>query len=185
MNFFKAEDYEKFCGFDGWFGKVYKRYCKHLDRIESSLPADLQKIVRPCGLEDGLIVQVWHDEAKADLVIRMRCGHLQMGYSDLRLKYSEAQVMELESLQEICRSTTSHRMHKYDLAYHEADVLPDGRFEHRVMFAPGIWFGVAAKDIRAERLPQPSRRIPMIESRFRSMPLPRKWERQVWPESSQ
>lgn len=182
MNFFKPEDYEKFCDFSGWFAKVYKRYCKHLDQIEAKLPLDMQKIVRPCGLEDGLIVQAWHDEAEHELVIRMRCGHLQMGYSDLWLKYSDAEVMELDSLKQICLATKSHRIYENDFSYHEADILPDGRLEHRIMFSRGIWFGVRAKEIQVERIPQPSRRIPTIESRFRAMPLPRKWAQKVWPE---
>lgn len=113
-------------------GEVIRAYHSHLDEIEPQLTPELVILARQVSLHDGLFKEFEYDVASALLRMRLRCGDLQVGYFDLRLRYEGAALVagytpELRS---------AVRDPETEILYDEVDVADDGEFAHRMLLWP-------------------------------------------------
>ena len=121
-------------------------------------------------MDDGLLVQVSHDQAGCVLRLTLRCGHLQMGDYELALTYEGAEITlkhEWE-LARLARSTVD-AWHAPDLRRHEVDVIDDGKIEHRLEFhdnEPDNWFAIRCGAMKWEIVSRPDRELPALPDRF-------------------
>ena len=177
MKFFSPEVCDTFEEFEP-FRQTDEKYRRHLEGLRNVLPERVLELAEPSGMDDALVVRVDHDREHRILRLVLRCGDLQMGYSNLVLTYEGAELRPEHdaSLARIARSTESQRFFGCDLAYHELDATEDGGIEHRLIFhaskwhhpsAGGwIWFAVRCRALGWRRDPRRSRRLPPSEDRY-------------------
>ncbi len=149
---------------------VFDKYTRHLESLQGVLPNDLLALARLPGVDDGLIIEARHDREQRRFTLTLRCGDLQVGYYDLVLNYDEAEISQPDEwiLARIARMTTDYGD---DIAYHELDVTPDGKIEHRFLFHPGHWFAIRCRTLNWEKINQPDRELPTLPDRFPGGPV--------------
>ena len=114
----------------------HQAYSRHLEQMRGVLPDHVLELTQLQGVDDGLIVEVRHDQAERVLHLTLRCGPNQMGYYDLILTYEDAEITPEDErlLARLARSTRDRSDHDADLHRHEVDATADGRIEHRLEF---------------------------------------------------
>jgi hypothetical protein len=147
---------------------AFAEYNRYLEAMQGLLPDEVLTLAKLPGVDDGLVVEVQHDHAQHVLKLILRCGHLQMGYYDLVLRYEEAEMslQDEETLARIARTTKDDSQHESDLYFHEVDRMEDGRIEHRLLFHPGVWFAIRCRALHWERVPRPNQKLPPLRDRF-------------------
>lgn len=152
---------------------AFERYSHHLEQLQGILPARVLELATLPGVDDGLVVQVKHDRARALLTLVLRCGDLQMGYYDLRLIYEGASITPADehTLARLARRTKCP-YDGPDVAYHELDAAPEGGIEHRLLFHRGYEFSIRCRALRWEQVSLPDRRLPPRRHRFSHGPFP-------------
>jgi hypothetical protein len=110
---------------------------------------------------------VHHVLSQQMLLLVLRCGDLQMGYYDLLLTYEDAVISPRDewTLAKIARGTKD-AWQGADVAYHELDQAEDGRIQHRILFHPGLWFGIDCGKLHWKKVDRPDREIPKLPDRF-------------------
>ena len=151
---------------------IFDNYTRHLESLQDILPEDLLALAKLPGVDDGLIIEARHDREQRRFTLTLRCGDLQMGYYDLALTYEEAEISQPDewTLARIARITDGHRADT-DIAYHELDVTPDGKIEHRFLFHPGKGFAIRCRTLQWEKINQPDRELPYLPDRFPGGPV--------------
>ncbi len=112
---------------DAAFEAVPDAYRRHLTSLQ--LPPDVLALSE-ADIHDGSLLDVEHTPESARLKLRLRCGDLKRGYSDLRIEYSGAVVAD-ESLAALRHAV---QVPKVEFLFDEVDRAGD-RFVHRVMLS--------------------------------------------------
>lgn len=163
--------------YNSWYGDyedssrlyaAYQQYHRHLEAMEGILPAEALELAKLQGTDDGLVVEVRHDREQNILTLTLRCGHLQMGYYDLILRYEDAEISaeDEKKLARIARTTVNDSRHESDLCFQEVDVTEGGRIEHRLLFHYGVWFAIRCCALHWEKVDRPNRDLPRLKDRF-------------------
>jgi hypothetical protein len=128
---------------------AYQQYTRHLEEMQSVLPADVLALARLPGVDDGLLVKVRHARARSVLSLTLRAGDAVMGYYDLILTYQSAEItpQDEQTLALVARTTKNSFWHESDLARHELDMAEDGRIEHSMLFHPGRSFTIRCETL--------------------------------------
>ena len=133
MRFFTLADW---CGEWGRGNDPQAEYASHLDGIRDRLPPQLLALQETISL---------HDTRLRTFVLLPPDGSLRIELSS----YSGEERIELvyqgvERFESSADPAMGLRgPHGYgDLGYDEVDVLPDGTFEHRILFSTGIEFRI-------------------------------------------
>lgn len=162
MKFFQPDILDKENLNDREIRAIFERYTRHLKTMQGVLPDHVLTLAKQDGVDDGLIVSVKHDLKKADFVLTMRCGNLQIGYYDLILHYQSAET-SLPDMRTILHLARVSRNRWEDLAYHELDIKPEGCIEHRFLFhgcsnaVPFHEFSIRCRSLRWEKMPRADR----------------------------
>jgi nicotinic acid phosphoribosyltransferase len=112
---------------DAEFEVVSEAYLRHLSSLQ--LPADVRSLSE-ISLHDGRVLNVSHEPQVSRLALRVRCGDLQRGYSDVHLVYSDS-VIDAASVARLQHAATPPAD---EVLYDEVDRVDD-RFEHRLILA--------------------------------------------------
>ncbi len=149
---------------------VHDNYTRHLESVQGVLPDDLLALARLPGVDDGMIVEARHDRKQRRFMLTLRCGDLVMGYYDLMLEYKDAEISQHDEwiLARIARMTTDYGD---EIAFHELDVTPDGKIEHRLLFHPGRWFAIRCGTLQWEKINRPDQKLPTLPDRFPGGPV--------------
>lgn len=147
---------------------AFERYKRHLDEMQTVLPAEVLELARLRGVDDGLVVEVQHDRNQCVLTLTLRCGDAPAGYYDLILRYAGATIslQDEQTLALVARTTKSERYHESDVAFHELCRAEDGHIEHRFLFHPGREFTIRCQELHWEKISRPNRMLPRILDRF-------------------
>lgn len=153
---------------DSALKSAFQQYHQYLKSIEDILPVPILMLAQLRGVDDGLVCKVTHDRIQQVLTITLRCGHLQMGYYDLILRYEEADISseDEQTLIQIARTTKDESKHKFDLYFHEVDITQDGRIEHRLLFHPGTWLAIRCRVLNWKKVDRPDQKLPRLRERF-------------------
>ncbi|MEQ1518921.1 MAG: DUF4085 family protein [Usitatibacteraceae bacterium] len=149
----------------GDLDEVRERYWAFISSITDSLPEPIRELATVVNLHDGLVQELVVDHQKGSVDILLRCGDLQVGYSDVRLVYSGVPTSALDEavLQEIATDPES------ELLYDEVDRSATG-YVHRVLFWPYREVQIDFTALRIARVPKPDRSIAAdFRARFRSV----------------
>ena len=157
---------------------AFRQACeRHLEEMRGVLPDHVLELAHLQGVDDGLIVEVHHDQAERVLRITLRCGDLQMGYYDLILTYGDAQITPEDEflLARLARSTIDQSDHDADLYRHEVDVTAEGGIEHRLEFhvyrQHDVWIAIRCRMLSWEAVSRPNRDLPVMPDRFPDGPV--------------
>ncbi len=168
LKFLTPEVYDAAYREDDWttMERAADRYRQHLQTIVHRLPRDVRAVSDAYHVDDALISRLLWKSLADPLTLILRCGDLQIGYFDLSFEYGDPEIetAHLAVLAHVVRHHRgSRRFWGMDLFCQEFDVLPDGKFEHRLLFHPGIWCAVRCSDVRVVRTDKPNRQlIPFI-----------------------
>jgi hypothetical protein len=130
---------------DAAFEAVPAAYHLHLATLQ--LPDDVSAL-SAVDIHDGLLLAVQYERQSAELIIRLRCGNLQRGYSDLSIKYSGA-ALDSSSLSVLHEAV---RVPKDEFLFDEVD-RRDERFEHRVILSSHREVCVTFATVTVDALP--------------------------------
>ena len=177
MKFFTPERIDEIV--DPWtFKELQCEYLRYLHSLGNKIPDHIYSLVELEAVQDGLIVRARRISKGNILELTIRCGHLQMGYYNLTLRYLDAEISPDDdiNLARIARGTYTSTRHYCDFAHHEIDLCDDGRIEHRVMFftRPScltgddgyLCFTIRCRDIKWKRDGKASRRLPPFKERY-------------------
>jgi hypothetical protein len=144
-------------------------YDEYLESLKGILTDRLLTLARLPGVDDGLVVEVKHDQNQRTIALTLRCGHVQMGYYDLVLQYEGAKISahDEQTLAQIARTTRDEVRHQSDLYRHELDLTAAGSIEHRLLFHPGVWFAIRCRALRWDKVDRPDQKLPRVEERFK------------------
>jgi hypothetical protein len=121
------------------------RYAAHLAAIRDRLPMELLTIVETVSL---------HDARLRELRLAVNDGMLSIELdsyaADERFALLYSKVSRFESSADPKLGLRGPAGYG-DLGYDEVDVLPDGAFEHRLLFSSGIELAVAFRAFRLQR----------------------------------
>lgn len=159
---YRADDDEEPDG--GTWVRALKAYIAYQDDLAPLIPERLLEFAQLQGVDDGLVVEVHHVRSQQRLLLILRCGFNDMGYYDLLLTYEGAEISPAHEwvLAQIARGGED----KYDLCAHEVDLEEDGRIAHRILYHPGVWFGIRCRELRWETVSRPDRSLPRLQDRF-------------------
>lgn len=158
---------------------------EHVEQMREILPESLIRFMDQDLVDDGLIVQVDHNREAQKLVLKMRCGNLQVGYYDLVITYKQAIITPDHdiTLASIARSQeynvevhredgTSYfaKSNWYDVFAHELDITSEGYYEHRILFNPGVWFAITCKNLTWKQIPRKGSRFVHLSERYPNAP---------------
>jgi hypothetical protein len=101
-------------------------YAMYLASLE--LPAEVALLSRT-DLHDGRVLDVDVDGGARSLAVRLRCGDLERGYSDVRIVYGQV-ALDASSQAVMLGAAASREQVLYD----EVDCV-DGVFQHRWLLA--------------------------------------------------
>lgn len=177
MKFFTPERIDAVA--DPWtFRELHWEYLRYLHSLGNKIPDHIYSLVELEAVQDGLLVRARRIPKDNILEIIIRCGHSQMGYYNLILRYVDADISPEDDLNlaRIARSTFTSTRHCSDFAHYEIDLCDDGRIEHRVMFftRPSrltgdegyLCFTIRCCDINWKRDRKASRRLPPFKERY-------------------
>ncbi len=129
------------------FNDPVPEYQKHLVAIRDLLPKDLLTLQETVSLHDAILIVLESDYNQKSLTILLNGDN---GYGKLRqftLRYSN--VISFNSIVEPERGLQGPRGFG-DLGYDEADMLPNGTFEHRLLFSSGIELQINFQDFKLD-----------------------------------
>jgi hypothetical protein len=111
---------------DADFDTAPKAYQQYLATLQ--LPSDAIALSR-ADIHDALVLDVKFDPSRRHLVLRLRSGDLQRGYSDIHIAYSEAAIdsVSLGHLRQVMQPP------RKELLQDEVDRI-ERRLEHRLIF---------------------------------------------------
>jgi hypothetical protein len=140
---------------DEEFDEAVAAYGRRLDEITIRLLPDLRALSR-ISLNDAWFKSVIIDRTTHRLVLRLRCGDIQIGYFDLLLHYDEATIRDgtlhgVENLPNVSGT---------EVLYDEVDELGPGRFEHRMILWPQGELAIQFAAFTLARVAVPSRESP-------------------------
>ena len=129
---------DKWSGTNGDALEALKDYRRYLDSVFATLPPELQRFTSKVSLHDA---RMRHLHLAAGL-LKLKldgCGYEEAtrSYFDRSFDLAYGGVDSLTSTAD--PNTGLPGPHGYgDLGYDEIEVLPDGRYEHRMLFSTGI-----------------------------------------------
>ncbi len=127
-----------------WEGKVKNqmavndKYCRYMESVQASLPADLKRLHWDVSLHDSHLRRLHFMDGTLELRLdgeRRDKGKYSPGSREFRLTYRD--VRSLTSTADPKKGLGGP--HGYgDLGYDEIEVISAGLFEHRILFSSGI-----------------------------------------------
>jgi hypothetical protein len=130
---------------DEEYDAVPNDYCRHVGSLQ--LPPDVM-VLSQANLHDARILDVCEEPDASRLTLRLRCGDLQRGYSNIGIVYATVRIDTVTHAQ-------LHRARELppdEMLYDEVDRAGE-RFEHRLIFASkaevSISFGSVAVSVQA------------------------------------
>lgn len=148
---------------------AYESYLAHIEVLKSQHPSQVWDIASPFLVDDALLARVSLDRPKQTLEIVLRCGNLQDEYFDLVVRYENVEISpdsEL-ALATVARATkTSRLFYAHDCYMHELGLTDDGRYEHNLLFHPGLAVTITSCSLSWDRIPRPGRTLPRSKDRF-------------------
>jgi hypothetical protein len=114
---------------DAEYERAREAYQQHYAALEPSLPEAVRQI-SALPLHDAFIERATFDRRSRFLVLEFLGGDFQVGYSSIVLTYSEAQFA-VPALVAIVGDLET------EFLYDEIDSLPDGFYQHSIIFWPG------------------------------------------------
>ena len=113
---------------DEQFDAVPDSYWRYLTSLQLPPPIAALSEFNP---HDAYVLELEYEPDYSTLKLRLRCGDLQVGYSDVVLAFSQVTV-DPESLDTLRRAL---RPSEVEVLYEEVD-RSDDRFEYRLIFFP-------------------------------------------------
>ena len=175
MKFFTQEYYES--DNEVLIRSAWRRYEQHLESLNGIFPNRILELARMrVEFHDALLAYVHRNYAAQQLTLTLRCGYLQVGYFDLKLRYSDAEISASHerSLEQIARTTRNHTQFKMRSWTHEIDSTDNERIVHRIFFdslalppCPSpLWIEIVCRDLHWENTSRPNRELPRMRERF-------------------
>ena len=175
MKFFTVEYYE--AEDRSRFGNRLQQYEQYIESLCEALPASVMELARMhVEFHDALIAQVRRDDKARTLTVVLRCGHLQVGYYDMELHYSNAEISDAHwhQLRFAARSTRESRRYIRRSWAHEVDTTDEGRIAHRLLLDwwggrgnyPTVWVEIVCTELQWQRIPRPNRELPPWRERL-------------------
>lgn len=114
--------------------RVRGRYWARIDAIRAELSPEVRRLALEVNIHDGLVRRIEFDRRSRRLTLALRCGDLQVGYSDVDLIYDDVDVDRLDraALQAAAEDPRSEAL------YDEVDVRPPSRFVHLILFGCNV-----------------------------------------------
>jgi len=130
-------------------------YWRHIDSLVAQLPATVRRLAKHVNLHDGLVRRALVDRRAGSLALELRCGDLQVGYSDTDLVYSgvDFSSVDLALLEKRAGDPET------ELLYDEVDLDDAGRFVHRISFEPHGEVDIRFSALRIREIPRSDREI--------------------------
>lgn len=132
-----------FGGQTGDAGDAAADYAAHLAAIRNRLPPDLLATQESVSLHDARLRELRLVDGTLTLGLDSHAGDER-----LTLTYTGVERFESTSDPEVGLGGPAGYG---DLGYHEVSVLPDGAFEHRLLFSTGIELVVVFRGFRLQR----------------------------------
>jgi hypothetical protein len=120
-------------------------YWHYLTALDLPTPIVALSKVNP---HDGYLMAFEHDPEHSRLIVRLRCGDLQRGYSDVTLAFSQVAV-DRATLGTLRRSV---RPASVEVLYDEVDRLGEC-FEYRLLLHPDGEVSIQFKEVDLAELP--------------------------------
>jgi hypothetical protein len=144
-------------------------YWARIDEVAAGLSPEVLRLAREVNIHDGLVRHVWLDRTSRRLVVALRCGDLQVGYSDVDLIYDDIDVDRLDRT--ALRAAAEDPM--TEALYDEVDLLPSSRFVHRILFGvnmrsllPCREVEIVFRTLHVSIMPRPDRMIRDTEDKY-------------------
>ena len=135
---------------------VIASYARYIDSIRSRLTPDLRSLHDEVSLHDSKIRRFTVDVPSQTVSITLH-GFTDpwspAGQTGRRFDLRYEGVTTVESTND--RMWVSEAFDKSDLGYCEIELLPDGLWEHRMLFASGIEIAIRFRDLRLQYEPLP------------------------------
>ena len=146
----------------------FKACQRHHESLKGRVPEHALALLNLEGVDDGLLAEANYNRAERTLKLVLRCGHLQMGYYDLILRFHDAELSPRNRriLRQIAETTQSCRIHEFDLYRFELDLAPDGALILRLEFLgfnlPDAWVEIRCSALEWHTEPRPNQELPNI-----------------------
>jgi hypothetical protein len=146
----------------------FKACQRHHESLKGRVPEHALALLNLEGVDDGLLVAADYQRAERALKIVLRCGHLQMGYYDLILRFHGAELSPRNRrvLRLIADTTQSCGVYEFDLYRLELDLASDGALILRMEFwgfhFPDMWVEIRCRTFEWHTEPRPNRELPNI-----------------------
>jgi hypothetical protein len=125
-----------------------RAYHAYLDGVRGRLPADFRRLLETIALHDARLRELTVEIVPARVVLRLDAADLTMR-EDRRVRLVYDGVTGLNSTSDPEKGLPGP--HGYgDLGNDEIEVLPDGSYEHRMLFSTGIELSVRFGAFRLE-----------------------------------
>jgi len=138
---------------------VVPAYWDYLTTLLPKMPPVVQELATTVNVHDALIEMVVFHRAAQHLRLELLVGDLQEGYTGIHLSYSNA-VFDPAMLKVIASDLES------EVLYDELDVLPNGHFEHRILFWPYRELVISFDSLAFTRVPRVDRNRVNVPERF-------------------
>ncbi len=114
----------------------------------------MTRLATEINLHDGLVNRIIIDQKEETIIFELICGDLQLGYSDVHLKYSSVDFDSLD-FQNVAYIV---RYRKTELLYHEIDLDEDKYYIHSFLFYPDGEFSIRFKQMELNQTSKPDRK---------------------------
>jgi len=108
-------------------------YASHFETLRRFLPAEFVERAWNIGLHDAPVRRIVVHRGSSEVVLDLRDGHLQCGYSDLDIVFERVSIelLNVVLLRGLAEDVNT------ELLYEEVDVDESNRYVHRLLF----WVG--------------------------------------------
>jgi hypothetical protein len=130
---------------------VVPAYSRHLDGLALPQPVMDLASLNP---HDAHVLDVEHEPVSRTLRLRLRCGDLQSGYSDVSLTFSGAMLRAADA----ATLARARRPADFEILYDEVDRADAGAFEYRLLLHPVGEVAFRFSDVTVVRKPVADRR---------------------------
>jgi hypothetical protein len=119
---------------------LQRNYSDYLKSIQQRLPRDFQRMLKAVCIHDGNLLRLHTDLEKRTVLLKLHAGDASMKRGcRLWLRYGDVSRLMNSSNP---RKGLPGPYGFGDIGNDEIELLPSGRFEHRILFSSGIEFAI-------------------------------------------
>ena len=147
---------------------VVERYAAHLAAITPTLPPALQALAYDPALHDAVFGEGTVDHLRQRLLLSLRCGDQQMGYSDREFVYDGVDLGQLDG----AALEAAIKDPETELLYDEIDTGGSRHFVHRILFWPERVMEIHFDSFLMRSEPRPDRYTDLPKARYTALGAP-------------